>query len=88
MTMRTFAPPHHDTSFATVPSLDEYSREAPEYESERKENEKEKNHRIIVRAYRGSGDWLVVSCLYALFSYWMMRVSGPGEYERYDHRYI
>lgn len=88
MTVWTFAPPHHDTSFATVPSLDKYGRKAPEYESERKENEKEKNHRVIVRAYRVSEDWLVVSWLYALFSHSMMRVYAPGEYEIYGHRYI
>ncbi len=70
MTTRTLAPSHHDTSFATLPSLDEYRRKAPEYEPERKENEEKKNHIFIVRAYRGSGDWPVGSFLCALFSHW------------------
>ena len=88
MTVWTLTPSHHDTSLATLPSLDEYCSEAPEYESERPENEKEKKHRFSVRAYRGSGDWLVVSCLYARFSHWTMRVSAREAYERYGHRYI
>ncbi len=67
MTVWTLTPSHHDTSLTTLPSLDEHCREAPEYESESSENEKEKNHIFIVQAYRGSGDWPVVSCLYVLF---------------------
>lgn len=85
--MWALTPSNHDASLATMPSLDEYCRKTPEYESERSENENEKKHIFSVRAYRGSGDWLVVSCLYALFSHWMMRVSDQEEYERYGHRY-
>ncbi len=42
--MWTLTATHHDASSTALPSLDEYSREAPEYESKRPENEKEKKH--------------------------------------------
>jgi hypothetical protein len=83
-----FTPSHHYASFATMPSLDEYRRKAPKYESEKKENEKEKKHRVIVRAYRVNGGWPVGFLLYVLFSHSMMRVYALGGCERYGHRYI